>query len=161
MANKAKPIPEGYHTVTPYLIIDGAAAAIDFYTKAFGAKETFRFPMPDGKIAHAEIKIGNSHIMLGDEPSGEMASTPDHQVFKSPKSVGRTSVGICLYVEDVDALSKQAVAAGAKELRPVTNQFYGDRVGTYQDPFGHVWTIATHIEDVAPEEMMKRAQQAH
>ena len=160
MATKAKPIPEGYHTVTPYLIIDGAAAAIDFYKKAFGAKEVFRFPMPDGKIAHAEIKIGDSHIMLGDEPTGEMANTPDHQDFKSPKSSG-TTVGICLYVEDVDALAKQAMAAGAKELRPVVNQFYGDRVGTYKDPFGHVWTIATHIEDVSHDEMMRRAQQAH
>jgi PhnB protein len=161
MANKAKPIPEGYHTVTPYLLIDGAAAALDFYKKAFGAKELFRFPMPDGKIGHAEMKVGDSHIMLADEPEGEMAKTPDQARFKSPKSLGKTSVLICLYVEDVDALAKQAVAAGAKELRPVVNQFYGDRSGTYEDPFGHVWTIATHIEDVSPEEMMKRAQQAH
>ena len=161
MANKAKPIPEGYHTVTPYLLIDGAAVAIDFYKKAFGAKELFRFPMPDGKIGHAEIKVGDSHIMLADEPEGEMANTPDQAHFKSPTSLGKTSVLICLYVEDVDSLAKQAVAAGAKELRPVVNQFYGDRSGTYQDPFGHVWTISTHIEDVSPEEMMKRAQQAH
>jgi PhnB protein len=159
MANQAKPIPEGYHTVTPYLIISGASAALDFYKKAFGATELFRFPMPDGKIGHAEIMIGDSHIMLADEPEGPMANTPDHAAFKSPKSVGRTSVGMCLYVEDVDALAKQAVAAGAKELRPVVNQFYGDRSGTYEDPFGHVWTISTHVEDVSPEEMMKRAQQ--
>src|SRR5215470_6292547 len=117
MPNKAKPIPEGYHTVTPYLIIDGASAALDFYKKAFGAKEMFRFPMPGGKIAHAEIKIGDSQIMLADEPEGEMANTPDHRAFMSPKSSGRTSVGIMLYVENVDALAKQAVAAGAKELR--------------------------------------------
>ena len=161
MANKARPIPEGYHTVTPYLLIDGAAAAIDFYKKAFGAKELFRFPMPDGKIGHAEIKVGDSHIMLADEPEGEMANTPDQAHFKSPKSLGKTSVLICLYVEDVDSLAKQAVAAGVKELRPLVNQFYGDRSGTYEDPFGHVWTISTHIEDVSPEEMMKRAQQGH
>ena len=161
MANKVKPVPEGYHTVTPYLIISGAAAALDFYKKAFGAKELFRFPMPDGKIGHAEIKIGDSHIMLADEPEGAVANTPDHRPFKSPKSSGRTTVGIMLYVEDVDALAKQAVAAGAIELRPVVNQFYGDRSGTYEDPFGHVWTIATHIEDVSSEEMIKRAQQQH
>jgi len=159
MPNKAKPIPEGYHTVTPYLIVDGGVAALDFYKKAFGAKEVFRFPMPNGKLGHAEIKIGDSHIMLADEPDGPMADTPDHQVFKSPKASGRTGVGICLYVEDVDALAKQAVAAGARELRAVTNQFYGDRSGSYMDPFGHVWTLSTHIEDVSPEEMMKRAQQ--
>ena len=159
MPNKAKPIPEGYHTVTPYLIVDGGVAALDFYKKAFGAKEIFRFPMPNGKLGHAEIKIGDSHIMLADEPEGPMADTPDHQVFKSPKASGRTGVGICLYVEDVDALAKQAVTAGAKELRAVTNQFYGDRSGTYLDPFGHVWTLSTHVEDVPPEEMMKRAQQ--
>ena len=161
MADKVKPVPEGYHTVTPYLIINGATAALDFYKKAFGATELFRFPMPDGTIGHAEIRIGDSHIMLGDEPEEAMANTPDHQPFKSPKAIGRTSVCICLYVEDVDALARQAVAAGAKELRPVVTQFYGDRSGTYEDPFGHVWTISTHVEDVSPEEMMRRAQQAH
>jgi len=158
MTNKVRPIPEGYHTATPYLIIKGAAAALDFYKKAFGAKELFRFPMPDGTVAHAEMQIGDSRIMLGDEPSGPAAEMPDQKIFKSPKTLGTTPVGICLYVEDVDALAKQAVAAGAKELRPVVNQFYGDRSGTYQDPFGHVWTLSTHIEDVSPEEMMKRAQ---
>jgi PhnB protein len=161
MTKRAKPVPVGYHTVTPYLIINGAAEALDFYKKAFGATEVMRMPMPDGKIAHAEIKIGDSHIMLADEPEGAAAATPDHQVLKGPKQTGRTSVGICLYVEDVDALSKQAMAAGAKELRPVVNQFYGDRSGTYQDPFGHVWTIATHVEDVSPEEMARRARQQH
>ena len=159
MANKAKPIPEGYHTVTPYLIVRGGVAALEFYKKAFGATEVFRFPMPNGKIAHAEFKIGDSHIMIADEPEGPMADSPDHKVFKSPLSSGNTPVGICLYVEDVDSLAKQAVSAGAKELRAVTNQFYGDRSGTYLDPFGHVWTLSTHIEDVSPEEMMKRAQQ--
>src|SRR5206468_2221678 len=154
MAGKVKPIPEGYHSVTPYLIINGGAAALDFYKKAFGAVELFRMPMPDGKIGHAEIKIGDSHIMLADEPSQEMG-------FKGPTSVGTTTVGILLYVEDVDALAKQAVAAGAKELKPVVDQFYGDRSGTYEDPFGHVWTISTHIEDVSSEEMIKRAQQQH
>src|SRR5262245_41128163 len=161
MANKAKPIPEGYHTVTPYLIIDGSSAALELYKKAFGAKELFRFPMPGGKIGHAEIKIGDSHIMLADEPEGEVANTPDHARFKGPKSSGKTSVGICLYVEDVDALAKQAVTAGAKEVRPVVNQLYVQRPGKCENPYGHVWTIATHIEDVSPEEMTKRAQQAH
>src|SRR5690349_7553925 len=118
MPNAVKPIPEGYHTVTPYLIIRGAAAALDFYKKAFGAKELFRFPMPDGKIGHAEIMIGNSHIMLADEPEG---NTPDLEVFKSPTFSGNTTIGIHLYVPDVDASAKQAVLAGAKELRPVVN----------------------------------------
>src|SRR5947208_1814607 len=153
-----KPIPEGYHSVTPYLIVKGAAAALDFYKKAFGATELFRMPMPDGKIAHAEIRIGNSQLMLADEPEGPMAQTPDHRQFKGPKNAGNTTVGLCLYVEDVDAFAKQAVAAGAKELKPVVNQFYGDRSGSYEDPFGHVWTIATHVEDLTPEEIGKRAQ---
>ena len=159
MADKVKPVPEGYHTVTPYLIVNGGAAAIDFYKKAFGARELFRFPMPNGKLGHAEIKIGDSHIMLADEPEGPVAETPDHQALKSPTFSGKTTVGIMLYVEDADALAKQAVAAGAKELKPVTNQFYGDRSGSYQDPFGHIWTISTHVEDVSPDEMVKRAQQ--
>jgi PhnB protein len=158
MAKAVKAIPEGYHTITPYLIIRGAAAALDFYKKAFGATELFRFPMPGGKIGHAEIVIGDSHLMLADEPEG---NTPDHEVFKSPRFSGNTTVGIHLYVPDVDALAKQAVAAGAKELRPVVNQFYGDRSGTFEDPFGHVWTISTHVEDVSPQEMTKRAQEAH
>jgi PhnB protein len=156
MANKVKPVPEGYHTVTPYLSIKGAAAAIDFYKKAFGAKELFRFPMPDGKIAHAEIIIGDSHIMLSDD-----GDVPDMPSFKSPQSTGKTTIGLCLYVEDVDTLAKQAVAGGAKELRAVKDQFYGDRSGTFEDPFGHIWTISTHVEDVSPEELMKRAQEAH
>ena len=151
-----KPIPEGYHSVTPYLIVRGAAQALDFYKKAFGAKELFRFPMPDGQIGHAEIRIGDSNIMLADEPQD-----PTHQQmgYKAPKSLGGSSVGIMLYVEDVDALAKQAVAAGAKEVRPVVDQFYGDRTGTFLDPFGHIWTIGTHKEDVSPEEMQRRIKQ--
>ncbi len=150
---KVKPIPDGYHTVTPYLIIKGAAKALDFYKKAFGAEELFRMDMGGGMIGHAEIKIGDSPIMLADEH-------PD-MGYKSPKSYGGTPVSIALYVNDVDALAKQAIAAGAKVLRPVQNQFYGDRSGTFEDPFGHVWTIGTHIEDVSPEEMKKRAAAAH
>ena len=151
-----KPIPEGYHSVTPYLILKGAAAALDFYKKAFGATELFRFPMPDGKIGHAEIKIGDSHVMLADEPQDEL-----HQQmgFKAPKSLNGTSVGIMLYVENVDAVARQAVAAGAKEVRPVLDQFYGDRSGTFLDPFGHVWTIGTHKEDISPDELQRRASQ--
>jgi PhnB protein len=146
-----KPIPEGYHSVTPYLIMEGAAAAIDFYKNAFGATELFRFPMPDGRIGHAEIRIGDSHIMLADEPQDET-----HREMRAPKSVGGTTVGIMLYIPDVDAVAKQAVAAGARQVRPVVDQFYGDRSGTFLDPFGHVWTIATHKEDVSPEEMERR-----
>ncbi len=148
MAKQVNPIPAGYHTVTPYLIIRGAAKALDFYKQAFGAEELFRFPHGD-KIGHAEIKIGDSPIMLADEQ-------PD-MGFEGPESYGGSPVCICLYVPDVDALAKRAVAAGAKELRPVKDQFYGDRSGTFSDPFGHVWTISTHKEDVSPEEMKKRA----
>ncbi len=144
---KVKPIPDGYHTVTPYLIIKGAAKALDFYKKAFGAEELFRFDM-GGMIGHAEIKIGDSPIMLADEH-------PD-MGYKSPPAYGGTPVSIVLYVNDVDALAKKATAAGAKVLRPVEDQFYGDRTGTFEDPFGHVWSIATHVEDVSPEEMKKR-----
>jgi PhnB protein len=151
-----KPIPEGYHSVTPYLIVRGAAQALEFYKKAFGARELFRFPMPDGQIGHAEIRIGDSNIMLADEPTNPAHQQTGH---KSPKSLGGSSVGITLYVEDVDAVAKQAVAAGAKEVRPVVDQFYGDRSGTFQDPFGHIWTIGTHKEDVTPEEMQRRMKQ--
>jgi PhnB protein len=147
-----KPIPEGYHSVTPYLIVTGGAKAIDFYKNAFGAIEMFRMPTADGKIGHAEIKIGDSVIMLADE-------FPERGI-RSPQSIGGTATMIMLYVNDVDAVSKQAVAAGAKELRPLTNQFYGDRSGTYEDPFGHKWELATHVEDVAPDEMVKRAEAA-
>src|SRR4051794_33018507 len=142
-----KPIPEGYHAVTPYLIISGAAKALEFYKKALGATEVMRLDH-GGKIGHAEIKLGDSHVMLADE-FPEMGA-------RSPLSIGGTPVGICLYVPNVDAVFKQAVDAGAKVDRPVQDQFYGDRSGTVIDPFGHKWTIATHIEDVSPEEIGKR-----
>ncbi len=152
MTSKVKPIPEGYHTATPYLIIKGAASAIEFYKKAFGATELFRMATPGGKIGHAEIKIGNSPIMLADEVP-EMG-------YRSAQSLGGTPVGILLYVEDVDTVFNQAIAAGAKVERPVKDQFYGDRSGGVTDPFGLVWHISTHIEDVAPEELQKRAAAA-
>ncbi|HEV8323828.1 MAG TPA: VOC family protein [Myxococcota bacterium] len=143
-----KPIPEGYHTATPYLIVRGAARALEYYKKAFNASELVRMADPSGKVAHAEIQIGNSRLMLGDE-FPEMGA-------RSPETVGGSPVGICLYVEDVDALFKQAIEAGGREERPVKDQFYGDRAGTLRDPFGHQWTIATHTEDVPPEEMKRR-----
>jgi len=144
-----KPIPDGYHTATPYLIIDGAGDAIEFYKKAFGATELFRFPMPGGKIGHAEIKIGDSPIMLADE-FPEMG-------HKSPKTLGGSPVSIMIYVEDVDTVFARAITAGGTEQRPVKDQFYGDRSGTLEDPFGHVWHVATHKEDVPAEEMARRA----
>ncbi len=142
-----KPIPDGYHSVTPYLSIKGAAEAIEYYKKAFGATELFRMEH-EGKIGHAEIKIGDSPIMLSDEYP-EMG-------FNSPKTLGGTPIGIMIYVEDVDTIFSQAIKAGGVELKPLQDQFYGDRSGTLTDPFGHVWTVATHKEDVAPEEMEKR-----
>ena len=147
-----QPIPAGYHTVTPYLIVRDAANAIDFYKQAFGALELFRMAGPGGKIGHAEIKIGDSPIMLADE-FPEMG-------FRGPESLGGSGDGILLYVEDVDRRFNQAIAAGGKELKPVENQFYGDRSGTLTDPFGHVWTIATHKEDIEPEELNRRAEAA-
>jgi PhnB protein len=153
MAQASRPIPEGYHTATPYLIVKGAAGAIEFYKKAFGATELLRMAQPDGKIGHAEIKIGDSPIMLADE-FPEMGA-------RSPQSLGGSPVSILLYVEDVDRVFNQAVAAGAKVARPVKDQFYGDRIGGVTDPFGHQWYIATHKEDVAPEELKKRAAAAH
>ena len=143
-----KPIPDGYYTATPYLIVKGAARALDFYKQAFGAQELMRFPMPDGKVGHAEIKIGNSPIMLADE-FPEMG-------HKSPESLGGSPVSIMLYVPDVDKTFAQALKAGGKELQPLKDQFYGDRSGTLTDPFGHVWTVSTHKEDVSPEEIDKR-----
>jgi PhnB protein len=148
MSTKVNPIPEGYHTVTPYMIIKQAADAIEFYKKAFGAVEIFRLPKADGKIGHAEIQIGNSRIMLADEQ-------PEMQAL-GPQSLGGTSVFICLYVEHVDAAFEQAVMAGAKVLRPVQDQFYGDRAGMLEDPFGYKWNIASHIEDLTAEEIQKR-----
>jgi PhnB protein len=148
MPNKVQPIPKGYHTVTPYLIINGAAKAIDFYKKAFGATELMRMPGPGGKIGHAEIRIGDSPVMMADEHP-EMGA-------RGPNSTGNTPVSMLLYVEDADKVFNQAIAAGAKSLRPMKDQFYGDRMGTLQDPFGHVWSIGTHVEDVSPEEMKRR-----
>jgi PhnB protein len=145
-----KPIPEGYHSVTPYLIVKGGAEAIQFYKRAFGAVEQMRMASPDGRIGHAEIKIGDSVIMLADEHP-EMG-------HHSPQSLGGAGVSLMVYVDHVDAVFKQAVASGAKELQPLKNQFYGNRSGTLEDPFGHRWTLATHIEDVAPDEMRRRAE---
>ena len=149
MVHKVKPIPEGYRSVTPYLVMNGAAAALDFYKKVFGAVELLRMPMADGRLGHAEIRIGDSVIMMADEHP-EMG-------YRGPMSYGGTPVSIMVYVEDVDAVSEKFVAAGGKVQRALQNQFYGDRSGTFQDPFGHVWTIATHVEDVSPEEMERRA----
>jgi PhnB protein len=147
----AKPIPEGYHTLTPYLIVKGAGAAIDFYAKAFGAKELARMTDPSGKVGHAEMKIGDSPFMLADEFHERGAVAP-------PASAGH-SVSFLVYVPDVDAAFARAIAAGAKAVRPVRDQFYGDRSGTLEDPFRHQWTLATHVEDVPPEEMERRARE--
>jgi PhnB protein len=141
-------VPEGYHSVTPYLHIRGAARAIEFYKQVFGATEVLRMDAPDGKIGHAEIRIGDSHVMLADE-------FPEMGV-RSPQSFGGSPVALLLYVEDVDDLAERAVAAGAKLESPVEDKFYGDRMGKLVDPFGHIWAIATHTEDVSPEELEKR-----
>jgi PhnB protein len=144
-----KPVPDNYPRVTPYLSIDGAAAAIEFYKKAFGATERMRMDAPGGKIGHAEIEIEGGLIMLADEyPAME---------FRSPKALGGSPVTIHIYVENVDAFCERASVAGATVLRPVADQFYGDRSCQLKDPFGHTWSIATHVEDVSPEEMEKRA----
>jgi PhnB protein len=148
MASTVKKIPAGYTAVTPYLTVKGAAQAIEFYKKAFGAEEVMRFPSPDGKIMHAEIRIGGAVIMLHDE-------APQWNAL-SPQTVGDTSSSIMLYVNDVDAVMKKAADAGATVTMPAADQFYGDRCGNVKDPFGHKWSIATHIEDVAPEELKKR-----
>jgi PhnB protein len=150
MAKKVLPIPKGYHAVTPYLAIKGAAKAIDFYKTAFGATERFRMPSPDGKsLMHAELQLGDSVVMLADEFPG--------MGFVGPKTLKGTPVTIHLYVADVDATFKKAVAAGAKKKRPVEDQFYGDRSGTVVDPFGHVWHLSTHVKDVTPEELQEAA----
>ena len=149
MAGNVKPIPDSYRRVTPYLIVNGAADAIDFYKKIYGATEIMRMPGPDGKIGHAELKIGDSVIMLADE-NVEMG-------HKGPRTFGGSPVSLLLYVEDVDRVVKNAVGAGSKLVRPVADQFYGDRTGGIVDPFGHEWYVATHVEDVSPEEMKKRA----
>jgi PhnB protein len=148
MPSKVKPVPDGYHTATPYLIVDNCAAAIEFYQRALGAKEIFRFPGPGGKIAHCEIQVGDSRIMLADE-------SRDWGTF-SPRSLKGTPASIFLYVEDVDASYRKFVQAGGKEVVPVENMFWGDRFGKVADPFGHEWQIATHKEDLSPAEMEKR-----
>lgn len=153
MSKSVRPIPEGHAAVSPYLIVNDAAAALDFYRTAFGAVELMRHKDPSGKVGHAEIIIGGSVIMLADE-------FPDFGA-RSPRHYGGTPVSIHLYVEDVDKLASQAIAAGAKMVRPVQDQFYGDRNGTLEDPFGHHWHISTHIEDVAPEELSRRAAAAN
>ena len=153
MSNNVKPIPDGYHAITPYLIVKGAAAAIEFYKRAFGAVEIMRLSGPDGKVGHAEIRIGDSVVMLADEHP-EMGA-------KSPQTFGGSPISILLYVKDVDAVIHQAVAAGAKIQRPIEDKFYGDRMGSLDDPFGHVWHVSTHTEDVTPEEMKKRSAALH
>ena len=148
-----KSIPEGYHSVTPYLSIKGAAAAMEFYERAFNAEEIFRLIAPDGKIGHAEIKIGDSPIMLAD--------ACDQGAFRPPAELSGTSIGMHVYVKDVDALFAQAIKAGAKAVRPVQDQFYGDRTGTLEDPYGHVWFLATHKEDLTPDEIHRRAEEMY
>ena len=148
-----KAIPDGYHSVTPYLIVQDAARALAFYAKAFGAQALVRMPGPNGRIMHGEIRIGDSPIMLADE-FPQMG-------YRSPKALGGTPVSIMIYVPDVDTVYQQAIDAGATEVKPLQDQFYGDRSGTLTDPFGHVWTIATHKEDVTMEEMNRRMAAAH
>lgn len=152
MATATKPIPEGYHSATPYLIVNGAAEAIDFYKRAFGATELLRMADRKGAVAHAEIRIGDSVIMLADENP--------NVGYRGPRSLGGSTVSILLYVTDVDGTFERAVKAGARAQRPVANQFYGDRSGTLEDPFGHFWTISTHVEDIAPDEMQRRVEAA-
>jgi PhnB protein len=146
------PIPKGYHSVTPYLVVNDGNRAIEFYKKAFGATEINRMAGPDGKIGHAELKIGDSMIMLSDEMPGATG--------RSPQSLGGSAVSIFLYIENVDSVFNQAIKGGAKADMPPQDMFWGDRFGKLTDPFGHLWGLATHIEDVAPQEMEKRAQAA-
>jgi PhnB protein len=153
MPAKVKAIPEEYRGATPYLCVRDGARAIDFYKKAFGAREVMRIPMAGDKIGHAELRVGDAPFMLADE-------FPEMN-FRSPQALGGSPVNILIYVDDVDALAKRAEAAGAKVLRPPADQFYGDRMTTLEDPYGHSWSFATHIEDVSPEEMCKRAAEQH
>jgi PhnB protein len=152
MAGKVKPVPDGYHTATPYLIVKGAAKAIEFYKQAFGATELERMEMPDGKIAHAEIKVGDSIIMLGDESP--------QQGTRSPQSLGGSSCGLYLYVEDVDKTFDRAITAGATSTMEVKDQFYGDRNGSLVDPFGHTWYVATRKENLSMDEIRQRVPAA-
>jgi PhnB protein len=151
MARSKQPIPSGFHTVTPYLTVRNATAAIDFYKKALGAEEIMRMPTPDGKIGHAELKIGDSIIFLADE-FPQMGN-------KSPQTLGGCTGGLYLYVEDVDKAFKRATDAGATVKMPVTDMFWGDRWGQVTDPFGHLWSLSTHVEDVSPEELEKRSKE--
>jgi len=144
----ASTTPKGYHSITPYLIVNGATKAIEFYRQVFDAELIMQMPLPDGGVAHAEIKVGDSHLMLSD-------MCPEEH-FKSPDELGGTPVSIMLYVEDVDTVFAKALKLGATEVRPVHDQFYGDRAGTLQDPFGHVWTVGTHKEDLSESELNKR-----
>ena len=148
----AKPIPDDYPQVTPYLIVDGGGAAIDFYCSVLRATERLRMPAPDGRIGHAELQLGDSMIMLADENA--------QMDVRGPRAIGGTPVSLHVYVEDSDAVFERAVQAGAKALHPVEDRFYGDRAGQFEDPFGHRWDISTHVEDVPPEEMSKRAAAA-
>jgi PhnB protein len=147
-----QPVPEGYHTLTPYLAVEDAAEAIDYYKRAFGAKERLRMDAPGGKIGHAELEIGDSLVMLSD-PFPQSSTKP-------PNELGGTSASVFMYVEDVDSVVQDAIDAGATVTMPVEDMFWGDRFGTVQDPFGHQWSIATHIEDVPPDEMAERAKAA-
>jgi PhnB protein len=149
---KTKPVPKGYHSVTPYLIVDGAARALDFYRQVFQAKERMRMPGPGGKVGHAEFAIGDSVIMLADEHP-EMGA-------RGPRAFGGSPVTIMVYVDDVDATVQGAVAAGARLVQTVSDKFYGDRSGTIEDPFGHKWHVSTHVEDVPPDELARRAAAA-
>ena len=151
MPAKVKAVPKGYRTVTPYLAVQDAARAIEYYKRAFAAQELMRMQGPDGNISHAELKIGDSVIMLGGASD---------TALRTPQALGGTSVSIFLYVKDVDSIFKQALSAGAKEIQPLANMFWGDRYGRLADPFGHSWSLATHVEDVAPDEMARRAQEA-
>jgi len=152
-ATAAKPVPDGYHTLTPYLVVKGASRALDFYAKAFGAKELFHMPLPDGRIAHAELRVGDSVLMLADE-------CPERGTHAPGAGAGGASASVFVYVEDVDAVFASATAAGAKTLAAPADMFWGDRFGKLRDPFGHELSIATHVEDVAPEEMQRRMQAA-
>jgi len=152
MPGQVKPIPQGYHSVTPYLSVNDAARALDFYKRAFGAQEIMRMDAPGGKIGHAEIRIGDSVVMLADEMPGSGCT--------APQSLGGTTAGLFIYVENVDAAFKQAVSAGAQVEMPLADMFWGDRYGKLKDPFGHSWSMATHKEDVAPAEMAKRMKDA-
>ena len=152
--SKVPHIPKGYNSITPYLIVKGAAQAIDYYKKVFGATEVFRMDQPDGRVGHVELKIGDSHVMLADE------NPAMGQGHASAATIGASPVSLYLYIPDVDRVVDRAIAAGAKLLKPVQDQFYGDRSGFIQDPFGHLWGVATHVEDVSPHELEERAKKA-